>query len=66
MADRVGEQNGYNIPEITPCPDVEKWLSLNERDILREDEKLMPELKRRLLCDSYMCMYQSLDLMVNK
>ncbi|XP_039256844.2 ubiquitin carboxyl-terminal hydrolase CYLD-like [Styela clava] len=66
MADRVGEQSGYNIPEITHCPDFVAWLSQDERSIQSEDEKLMPELKRRLLCDAYMCMYQSTDLMFYK
>lgn len=27
MADRKGERDGYNIPEMVACPDVSKWLS---------------------------------------
>nr|CAG4636049.1 EOG090X03LH [Eubosmina coregoni]SVE69706.1 EOG090X03LH [Eubosmina coregoni] len=27
MADRRGEQNGFNVPEVVPCPDLPRWLS---------------------------------------
>lgn len=27
MADRRGEQNGFNIPEVIACPDLPRWLS---------------------------------------
>ncbi|KAG9510501.1 Ubiquitin carboxyl-terminal hydrolase CYLD [Fragariocoptes setiger] len=64
MADRKGEQNGYNIPEVSLFEDLPFWLSdkgiaylLNNRD-----DKLLPEMSRRLICDAYMCFYQSSDL----
>ena len=63
-----GEQHGYNIPEVRACPDLADWLAGGkENDIMavREDKGL-PELSRRLLCDGYMCMYQSLDTMMYK
>ena len=64
----AGEQHGYNIPEVKACPDLAQWLSGGkEQDILAvEDDKHLPELSRRLLCDGYMCMYQSLDTMMYK
>ncbi|XP_053697663.1 uncharacterized protein LOC128744574 [Sabethes cyaneus] len=67
MADRKGEQNGYNIPEMIPVPDLPIWLSeegarqLNEEAI---NDKMLPEHAKRLLCDAYMCMYQSTDVMM--
>lgn len=68
MADRKGEQNGYNIPEMVACPDVPKWLSdeqscrsLHESAPL---DRYLPEHARRLLCDAYICMYQSPDVMM--
>ncbi|XP_062592565.1 ubiquitin carboxyl-terminal hydrolase CYLD-like [Saccostrea cucullata] len=61
MADRMGEQSGYNIPEVKLCPDLSKWLSedYQEEIMRRGDDKELPEHIRRLLCDAYMCMYQS-------
>lgn len=67
MADRRGEQNGYNIPEMIPVPDLPQWLSddgarqLNETAV---NDKMLPEHAKRLLCDAYMCMYQSTDVMM--
>ncbi len=67
MADRKGERNGYSIPEILACPDVFRWIS--DENICRQlheefpQDKLLPERARRLLCDNYICMYQSQDVM---
>lgn len=69
MADRKGEQNGYNIPEMVPCPDVSGWLS-DDGALTRAlhdatpSDKQLPEHARRLLCDAYICMYQSPDVMM--
>lgn len=69
MADRKGEQNGYNIPEMVACPDVSNWLS-DEGAVSRllheaaPSDKQLPEHARRLLCDAYICMYQSPDVMM--
>ncbi|XP_063922733.1 ubiquitin carboxyl-terminal hydrolase CYLD isoform X3 [Zophobas morio] len=68
MADRKGEKNGYNIPEMVACPDISRWLS-DERICrqLHEDfpqDRHLPEHARRLLCDAYICMYQSSDVMM--
>ncbi|CAK9828478.1 Ubiquitin carboxyl-terminal hydrolase CYLD [Anthophora retusa] len=68
MADRKGEQNGYNIPEMVPCPDFPYWLSEEGGNYLTEltDDRHLPEHAKRLLCDGYMCMYQSPDVMMYK
>lgn len=63
-----GEQNGYNIPEMVPCPDFPYWLSEEGGNYLTEltDDRHLPEHAKRLLCDAYMCMYQSPDVMMYK
>lgn len=65
MADRKGEQNGYNIPEIVLVEDISVWLSDEGVRALHEaapNDKMLPEHAKRLLCDAYMCMYQSPDV----
>ncbi|XP_022239709.1 ubiquitin carboxyl-terminal hydrolase CYLD-like isoform X2 [Limulus polyphemus] len=66
MADRKGEQNGYNIPEVIPFPELHWWLSEEGKKFLltAKDDKILPDIARRLLCDAYMCMYQSPDIMM--
>ncbi|KRF81695.1 ubiquitin carboxyl-terminal hydrolase CYLD isoform X3 [Drosophila virilis] len=67
MADRKGEKNGYNIPEMISVRELPKWLSdegarhINERSVKDKD---LPEHAKRLFCDAYMCMYQSTDVMM--
>lgn len=62
----TGEQNGYNIPEVVSVPNLPLWLSedgakdLNERYL---NDKSLPEHAKRLMCDAYMCMYQT-DVMM--
>ena len=60
----AGEQNGYNIPEVISFPDLKWWLSDDGTNYLLtiKDDKLLPEMPRRLLCDAYMCLYQSPDV----
>ncbi|XP_017774296.1 PREDICTED: ubiquitin carboxyl-terminal hydrolase CYLD isoform X1 [Nicrophorus vespilloides] len=68
MADRKGERNGYNIPEMVACADVSKWLSDEQLCRTMHDnaslDRHLPEHARRLLCDAYICMYQSSDVMM--
>ncbi|XP_052869371.1 uncharacterized protein LOC128275038 [Anopheles cruzii] len=67
MADRNGEQNGYNIPKMIPVPDLPRWLTEEGSRALNEEainDKMLPEHAKRLLCDAYMCMYQSTDVMM--
>ena len=63
MADRIGEQSGYNIPEVTYVEQFEEWLAMDQSKLLEIDRKDMPEHMRRLLCDAYMCLYQSREMM---
>ncbi|XP_029908429.1 ubiquitin carboxyl-terminal hydrolase CYLD [Myripristis murdjan] len=59
MADRCGDdQSGYNIPEIRACPELGDFLSQSEEDLARANPSQAGELVRRLLCDSYMFLYQ--------
>lgn len=60
MADRKGEQDGYNIPEVLLFDDFAFWTSDNGATYLlnHRDDKLLPEMARRLICDAYLCFYQ--------
>ncbi|KAH9499116.1 hypothetical protein Btru_006733 [Bulinus truncatus] len=60
MADRMGEQGGYNIPEVTQIPDLCQWLDeKNLSELLHMgDDKSLPEHLRRILCDGYMYAYK--------
>ena len=54
-----GEQNGYNIPELTPAPDVERILTEAAAEQFRTNPNLqLPEHSKRLVTDAYMCFYQ--------
>ncbi|XP_071091905.1 ubiquitin carboxyl-terminal hydrolase CYLD-like [Haliotis cracherodii] len=68
MADRMGEQKGYNIPEVKVVPELSGWLSEGNWDKIHkiDDDKQLPESIRRLLCDAYMCMYQSSEVAMFK
>ncbi|KAM3621892.1 uncharacterized protein V6R79_017550 [Siganus canaliculatus] len=60
MADRCGDDlSGYSIPEIQACPELGDFLSQPEDELARSDPTQAPELVRRLLCDSYMFLYQN-------
>ncbi|CAN9512488.1 unnamed protein product [Ophioblennius macclurei] len=60
MADRHGDdQSGYNIPEIRACPELGDFLCRSEEELARSHPSQAPELVRRLLCDSYMFLYQN-------
>ncbi|XP_019726711.1 ubiquitin carboxyl-terminal hydrolase CYLD isoform X2 [Hippocampus comes] len=66
MADRQGGENGFNVPLVRPCPEVGCYLSLSEEELSRVDPATLPERARRLLCDSYMCLYHSPELSLYK
>lgn len=53
------DQSGYNIPEIRACPELGVFLSQSEEELTRADPSQAGELVRRLLCDSYMFLYQN-------
>lgn len=60
MADRRGEQNGYNIPEVLLFEEFSHWTSEGGISFLlnNKDDKLLPDMARRLICDAYLCFYQ--------
>ncbi|XP_053324475.1 ubiquitin carboxyl-terminal hydrolase CYLD-like [Spea bombifrons] len=66
MADREGGENGFNIPRVTPCPEVTEYLEMTPEQLQQEDPKNMPTYVRRLLSDAYMCLYYSPDLSLYK
>ncbi|MGH0135106.1 UNVERIFIED_CONTAM: hypothetical protein FKN15_056623 [Acipenser sinensis] len=59
MADRDGGQNGFNIPQVTLCPEVGAYLKMTPEELHALDPKSIQGFARRLLCDAYMYMYQS-------
>ncbi|XP_056269754.1 ubiquitin carboxyl-terminal hydrolase CYLD isoform X2 [Pseudoliparis swirei] len=66
MADRDGGQNGFNIPQVSPCPEVEAYLKMSPEELHTLDPKSIQGQARRLLCDAYMCMYQSSTMSLYK
>ncbi|KAM3841019.1 ubiquitin carboxyl-terminal hydrolase CYLD-like isoform 3-T3 [Vipera latastei] len=59
MADRHGDENGYNIPTVTLCPEVAKYLEMPVSSLAMEQPRGMEGVAKRLFCDAYMYMYQS-------
>ncbi|XP_072936896.1 ubiquitin carboxyl-terminal hydrolase CYLD isoform X2 [Epargyreus clarus] len=65
MADRKGERNGYNIPEIVGIAELGAWLSEEGGRALHRAAPLdrqLPAPAKRLLADAYMCFYRSPDV----
>lgn len=66
---RIGEQGGHNIPEMTTVPELPQWINDPTAQLLNEEavnDKLLPVLAKRLLCDAYLCMYKSNDIQMYK
>ncbi|KAM3964634.1 LOW QUALITY PROTEIN: ubiquitin carboxyl-terminal hydrolase CYLD [Aphomia sociella] len=65
MADRKGERNGYNIPEIVRISELGAWLSDEGGRALHAaapHDRQLPAPAKRLLADAYMCFYRSPDV----
>ncbi|XP_022127332.2 ubiquitin carboxyl-terminal hydrolase CYLD isoform X1 [Pieris rapae] len=65
MADRKGERNGYNIPEIIEIEELAGWVSDEGGRALHASaphDRLLPAHAKRLLADAYMCFYRSPDV----
>ncbi|KAL4712832.1 hypothetical protein ACJJTC_011902 [Scirpophaga incertulas] len=60
MADRKGERNGYNIPEIVSIEDLGAWLG--DEGARSPNAGPPPPHAARLLADAYMCLYRSPDV----
>ncbi|XP_042614336.1 ubiquitin carboxyl-terminal hydrolase CYLD-like isoform X2 [Cyprinus carpio] len=59
MADRVGEIDGYNIPEVRACPEVGQYLHTPLAQLANQVPREMEGVAKRLFCDGYMYLYQS-------
>ena len=58
-----GEQNGYNIPELTPAADIERLMSEAFAEELKGKPNMpLGEQAKRLVSDAYMCIDQSPDV----
>ncbi|XP_033853826.3 ubiquitin carboxyl-terminal hydrolase CYLD [Acipenser ruthenus] len=66
MADREGGENGFNIPQVSPCPEVAPFLQMSALQLRDFDSKSIQGCARRLLCDAYMCLYHSPSLSLYK
>nr|XP_014433325.1 ubiquitin carboxyl-terminal hydrolase CYLD-like isoform X4 [Pelodiscus sinensis] len=66
MADRHGDENGYNIPIVKLCPEVAKYLQLPGAALAMEQPRDMEGVAKRLFCDAYMYMYQSKKMSLYK
>ena len=73
----LGEQNGYNIPEVYEANEVSKWFSSAGAGYEIESHppnsmsssgsihnKDLGDLSKRLVCDAYMAFYKSEDVMM--
>ncbi|KAM8875403.1 ubiquitin carboxyl-terminal hydrolase CYLD isoform 3-T5 [Spinachia spinachia] len=59
MADRQGEKDGFNIPEVHACPEVGTYLEMSPMDLANQVPRDMKGVAKRLFCDAYMYLYQS-------
>ncbi|KAM8966234.1 ubiquitin carboxyl-terminal hydrolase CYLD-like isoform 2-T2 [Pelodytes ibericus] len=59
MADRHGNEDGYNIPEVSLCPEVATYLAAPVKDLSSQNPREMKGVAKRLFCDAYMYLYQS-------
>lgn len=61
-----GDENGYNIPTVTLCPEVAKYLEMPVSSLAMEQPRDMEGVAKRLFCDAYMYMYQSKKMALYK
>ncbi|KAM7387778.1 hypothetical protein PAMP_023995 [Pampus punctatissimus] len=59
MADRQGEIDGFNIPEVHTCPEVGMYLEMSPAELANQVPRDMKGVAKRLFCDAYMYLYQS-------
>lgn len=62
----TGDENGYNIPTVTLCPEVAKYLEMPVAALAGEQPRDMEGVAKRLFCDAYMYMYQSKKMALYK
>uniref|UniRef100_A0A8C3MSZ6 ubiquitinyl hydrolase 1 n=1 Tax=Geospiza parvula TaxID=87175 RepID=A0A8C3MSZ6_GEOPR len=59
-------ENGFNIPTVTLCPEVAKYLDLPLAVLALEQPRDMDGVAKRLFCDAYMYLYQSRKMALYK
>ncbi|XP_030647001.1 ubiquitin carboxyl-terminal hydrolase CYLD [Chanos chanos] len=59
MADREGERDGFNIPQVTACPEIGRYLRMTLAELANQVPREMDGVAKRLFCDGYMYLYQS-------
>ncbi|XP_062251587.1 ubiquitin carboxyl-terminal hydrolase CYLD [Platichthys flesus] len=64
MADREGETDGFNIPEVRSCPEVGTYLEMSPTELARQVPRDMKGVAKRLFCDAYMYLYQSTSMCI--
>lgn len=62
MADRQGERDGFNIPEVHACPEVGMYLEMSPAELANQVPRDMKGVAKRLFCDAYMYLYQSTSM----
>ncbi|XP_071342615.1 ubiquitin carboxyl-terminal hydrolase CYLD [Trachinotus anak] len=62
MADRQGERDGFNIPEVLNCPEVGAYLEMSPAELANQVPRDMKGVAKRLFCDAYMYLYQSTSM----
>lgn len=62
MADREGESDGFNIPEVQPCPEVAMYLKMSPSELANQVPRDMKGVAKRLFCDAYMYLYQNTNM----
>ncbi|XP_067086424.1 ubiquitin carboxyl-terminal hydrolase CYLD [Osmerus mordax] len=64
MADRQGEIDGFNIPQVQACPEVAVYLDMPLAELANQVPRDMKGVAKRLFCDAYMYLYQSSNMML--
>lgn len=59
MADREGEADGYNVPEVLLAPEVSQYLNMSLSELANQKPRDMTGVAKRLLCDAYLYLYHS-------
>ncbi|XP_048866379.1 ubiquitin carboxyl-terminal hydrolase CYLD [Brienomyrus brachyistius] len=59
MADRKGDQDGFNVPRVQLCPEVARYLTMPLSQLASQNPREMEGVAKRLFCDAYMYLYQS-------
>ncbi|XP_043985815.1 ubiquitin carboxyl-terminal hydrolase CYLD [Gambusia affinis] len=62
MADREGERDGFNIPEVRACPEVGMYLEMSPAELANQVPRDMKGVAKRLFCDAYMYLYRSVSM----